>query len=169
MDHSSGSDGSTATSLSSQRPKTQIARIDFSVVTDAGCALSWKIFSECEQWNKFLPAYGRIQWFGERWAAGSRLQIELTYPASVIQDRVITACSPPRCVGWINHVMGFTMEQWVLFDPCAGGKTRISTWIEFTGPTLEVEGHDVPTLVRTFVERWYTNFAAECDRMAACT
>jgi hypothetical protein len=128
--------------------------------------LAWRIFSECEEWNKFLPAYGKIEWLGERWAPGSRLRIELTYPAPVVQDRVITVCNPPRCVGWINHVVGFTLEQWVLFDACGGGGTRISTWVEITGTTLEVDGHDVPSILRSFIERWYANFAAECDRMA---
>ena len=76
---------------------------------------------------------------------------------------------PPRRFdkyAWINHVLGYTMEQWVLFDPHAGGGTRISTWVEFTGAALMVDGHDIEAIVRRFVETWYTNFAAECDRMA---
>ena len=167
MDYSSGPGRGPATPVRSQQSDTNIARIDFTVITQANCELAWKVFSQCEQWNKFLNAYGRIQWFGERWAPGSRLQIELTYPTAVVQDRVITISNPPRCVAWINHVMGFTMEQWVLFDPCPGNGTRISTWIEFTGETLQVGGHDVPAIVRDFVERWYTNFAAELDRMTS--
>lgn len=167
MDYKPSPDPGYPRSLCSRQPGANIARIDFSVVTRADCELAWKVLSQCEDWNRFLPAYGRIQWLGERWVAGSRLQIELTYPAAIVQDRVITVCNPARFVSWITHVMGFTMEQCVVFDPSPGGKTRISTWIECTGATLQVEGHDVPTIVRSFVERWYTNFAAECDRIAA--
>ena len=167
MDNSSDPGRGPTIPLCPQQSNTNIARIDFAVITQADCELAWKVFSQCEQWNKFLNAYGRIQWFGERWAPGSRLQIELTYPTAVVQDRVITISNPPRCVAWINHVMGFTMEQWVLFDPCPGNGTRIYTSIEFTGEALQVEGHDVPAIVRGFVERWYTNFAAELDRMAS--
>lgn len=168
MDFDSAPGRGPATPLRSQPSNTGIARIDFAVISRADCGLAWKIFSQCEEWNRFLSAYGKIQWFGERWAPGSRLQIELTYPAPLVQDRVITICNPPRCVAWINHVMGFTMEQWVLFDPAPAGGTRISTWIEFTGEALHVDGHDVQAIVRGFVERWYTNFAAELDRMSAC-
>jgi hypothetical protein len=58
------------------------------------------------------------------------------------------------------------MEQWVLFDPHPGGGTRISTWIEFTGAVFDVEGVDVQQVVRDFVEKWSSNFCAECDRLA---
>jgi len=146
--------------------RTEIIRIEFAVHSRAECSLVWKLFSQCEHWNRYLNAYGEIRWLGERWMQGSRLQIELTYPIAATQDRIITVCNPPRCVAWINHVLGYTMEQWVLFDPHAGGGTRISTWVEFTGAALMVDGHDIEAIVRRFVETWYTNFAAECDRMA---
>jgi hypothetical protein len=79
------------------------------------------------------------------------------------QDRVITICTPPRCVAWINHVLGYTMEQWVLFDPDAGGGTRVSTWIEFTG--ADFDGSEVEKLVTKFAAEWFGKFRAECDRM----
>lgn len=151
-----------AESLCSPRPA--IARIEYSVVTKIDCSLAWNIFSRCEEWNRYLKAYENIRWLGEPWAAGSRLLIELNYPTSAVQNRIITVCNPPRCVAWINHVLGYTMEQWVLFDPHSGGGTRISTWVEFTGPTMCIEGHDVVAVIRDFVERWYSNFRDECDR-----
>jgi hypothetical protein len=94
---------------------------------------------------------------------GSRLQIEIVTPVVAKQDRVITLCTPPRCVAWINHVLGYTMEQWVQFDPETGGGTRVSTWIEIMG--VDLEGHDVERLVARFVADWFVNFCAECDRM----
>ena len=151
-------------SLYPSRLRNGIVRVEFSVVSKADPNLAWKLFSQCDQWNCYLNAYGEIRWIGEPWTPGSRLQIELTYPVKATQDRVITVCNPPRCVGWINHVLGYTMEQWVLFDPHSGGGTRISTWVEFTGAALNVDGQDLETTVREFVETWYTNFAAECDR-----
>ena len=104
---------------------------------------------------------------GEAAFAQLRLRIDLMYPVAATQDRVITVCTPPRCVAWINHVLGYTMEQWVLFDPYPAGGTKVSIWIEFTGEALFPEGHDVRGLIVEFVEEWYTNFRAECDRMAS--
>jgi hypothetical protein len=143
-----------------------MGRIEFTVFTRADCNLAWKIFSDCKNWNRFLNVYGRIQWRGEAWAPGSRLLVELFYPVTAVQDRVITICTPPRCVAWINHVLGYTLEQWVLFDPCPGGGTRISTWIDIAGKELSVEGQDICEMVYNFVERWYRKFAEGCDREA---
>lgn len=165
MNYLFGPEEGLAKSLSVTKNRTGIARVEFAVVTKADCATAWKLFSQCEQWNRYLNAYGKIQWFGEPWASGSRLQLELTYPTTATQNRIITISNPPRCVAWINHVLGYTMEQWVLFDPSPGGGTRISTWVEFTGAALQVEGQDLETIIRDFVETWYTNFAAECDQL----
>jgi len=167
MNCPSGPDEGLAKPLSSGSPRPEIGRVEFRVSTQADCSLAWKIFSECENWNRFLNAYGKVQWRGERWAPGSRLLIELFHPIHVTQDRVITVCTPPRCVGWINHVFGYTLEQWVLFDPCPGGGTRVSTWIEIVGKALSCEGQDVRELIQDFVMRWYTKFAEECDREAS--
>jgi hypothetical protein len=134
--------------------------------TKAGCEAVWKLFSECEQWNRYVNAYGKIRWLGERWAPGSRLLIEMTCPTSAVQNRVITVCNPPRSVAWINHVLGYTMEQWVCFDPLAGGGTRISTWVEIAGPTLIVDGQDLVAIARNFVETWYNNFGKHCETLA---
>ena len=147
--------------------KEKTERIDFSVVTRAGIALAWKIFSDCEQWHRFVDAYGRIQWRGEPWVTGSRLQIELTEPVSALQDQLITVCDPPRYVSWINQVSGFNIEQWVMFEPHFSGGTRVSTWIQFTGGEDRIKTYDVREIVQKFVEKWYSNFARECDRMAA--
>lgn len=55
------------------------------------------------------------------------------------------------------------MEQWVLFDPDAGGGTRVSTWIEIAG--ADFDSHDIEKLVARFAKEWFVNFGAECDRM----
>lgn len=80
---------------------------------------------------------------------------------------MITVGTPPRCVAWINHVFGYTLEQWVLFDPHPGGGTRVSTSIEIVGKALSVEGQDVREVIQDFVVCWYTKFAEECDREAS--
>lgn len=167
MNFPSGPDKGLAKSLCSGSPRLEMGRIEFRVSTQADCNLAWKVFSECEKWNRFLNAYGKLQWRGEPWVPGSRLLIELFYPVHATQDRVITICTPPRCVAWINHVLGYTLEQWVLFDPCPGGGTRVSTRIEIVGKALSVEGQDVRELIQDFVVRWYTTFAEECDREAS--
>ncbi len=145
------------------RPKPEIVRVEYSLSTKADCGLAWRIFSDCAHWYRFSDGYRSIEWRGEPWAPGSRLQIEIVKPVAATQDRVITICTPPRCVAWINHVLGYTMEQWVLFDPDACGGTRVSTWIEITG--ADFDRCAVEKLITRLIKEWFVNFCAECDRM----
>jgi hypothetical protein len=148
--------------------KTEIVRIEYMVFTQANCVMAWKIFSDWKLWPSFSDIYGNsMEWRGTPWAPGSRLLIDIVQPIAAKVDRVITVCTPPRCVAWINHVHGYTMEQWVLLDPYTGGGTKITTWIELTGAELWVDGRDVRVLVKGLLEQWFRNFCAECDRAAA--
>ena len=146
-------------------PKPKIVRFEYSRTTNAECALAWRIFADCQRWHRFSDAYRSFVWHGSPWVPGSRLQIEIVKPVVATQDRVITLCEPPRCVAWINHVLGYTMEQWVLFDPDKEGGTRVSTWIEITGVGLEDNG--VEKVVSKFIANWFVNFCEECDRVAS--
>jgi hypothetical protein len=147
--------------------RSEIARIDYIVFTKAPCDLAWKIFSDWKRWQSFSDVYGSpVEWKGSPWTPGSRMQFDIVHPVRARLDRAITVCTPPRCVAWINHVRGFTMEQWVLFDPFGGGGTKVTTWIELTGAELCPEGHDARTVVKSMLEKWFGNFCAECDRMA---
>jgi hypothetical protein len=148
--------------------RSDIARIDHTVFTKAHCNLAWKVFSNWKNWPAFSNIYGpEIEWKGQPWAPGSRLQFEIVQPVRAKVDRVITVCTPPRCVAWINHVHGYTMEQWLLFDPYVGGGTKVSTWIEMTGADLCGEGKDARLILKGMLEKWFANFCAECDRIAA--
>ena len=149
-----------------KKHKTEILRIESMVLTHANCTLAWKIFSDWHLWPKFSQVYGNpIEWHGPPWESGSRMIIDIVRPVPAKVDRVITVCTPPRCVAWINHVHGYTMEQWVVFDPHASG-AKVTTWIELTGPALCGEKHDMKKLMKTFIDEWFQNFSAECDRAA---
>lgn len=143
-----------------------IARVEFAVFTKADCSVAWRIFSDLGLWPRFADHYGSIRWHGAPWTPGSRLHIEVRKPIDTTVDRVITVCMPPHHVAWINHVRGYTMEQWVSFDPYHGGGTRVSTWIEVMGAELSLQGGKDVKLIKTILAGWFENFVAECDRAA---
>jgi hypothetical protein len=141
--------------------------VDHIVFTKAECGLAWKVFSTWKNWPSFSDIYGsEIQWKGTPWTPGSRMRFEIVRPVRAKVDRVITICTPPRCVAWINHVHGYTMEQWLLFDPYVGGGTKVSTWIEMTGAEMCGDGQDPRQILKGLLETWFANFCAECDRLA---
>ena len=140
---------------------------EYSIETVASPSLVWQIFSNWWLWPKFSDIYGEIRWVaGEAWEPGSRLRIEVVRPVRISVEHVITACVPEKRVGWIDHGIGTTIEQWVYFEPRAGG-TRVRTWAEFTGIAIVVAGRPIRELLLNFTHDWYDAFQAECDRQAA--
>ncbi|SRR6266498_4749020 len=145
---------------------THIARIEYAVFTKAGPALAWKIFSNVELWPKFSQNYKSIRWQGTPWAPGSRMRIELKQPVEVTIDRVLTLCMPPYRTAWISHVRGYTMEQWISFEPSAAGGSKIFSWIDVTGANLPEQRDEAMSVLRTVLTTWFDNFSQECDRIA---
>lgn len=145
-------------------PRSAMVRVEYAAFTHADPVLAWQIFSDYRQWRKFSDFYGDIRWIaGEPWAVGSRLRIDLVRPVKTTVDHVITVCRPCECVAWIDHALGDTMEQWVVFEPHPDGGTRVHTWAELAGPTSEVAGRPVRELLKEFIELWYERFCRECD------
>lgn len=147
-----------------QRPG--VIRVEYTAATRAGRALVWKLFSDWRRWRRFSDLYGDIRWLsGKPWVVGSRLSIELIRPVRITVDHVITVCSPGECVAWLDHALGNTMEQWVVFEPRQQGGTQVHTFADVIGPTSTVGGHPVREVVKSFIELWYRRFCRECDRL----
>jgi hypothetical protein len=142
-------------------------RLEYTVFTRAGREVAWKVFSDWRLWRRFSDAYGDIRWLkGEPWTPGSRLKIEVVRPVQTVVDHVITVCSPPESVAWIDHALCNTMEQWVTFHSLPGGGTRVHTWIDVVGSTVNVSGCDMRDFLSDFTRKWYDSFGATCDQMA---
>jgi len=145
----------------------EMVRFDYSVTTSADRELAWKVFTNIFLWRRFSDMYGDIEWrSGAPWEIGSRLKIELIGPLQATVDHVITAFSRPKCIAWIDHALGNTMEQWVQFEPRESGGTTIRTWAELTGSTKMVAGNPVKDFLEKFMVGWYDRFCAECDLMS---
>jgi hypothetical protein len=95
------------------------------------------------------------------------MRIEVERPVRAIVDHVIIGCSPRETVGWIDHALGVTMEQWVVFEPRTHGGTQVRTWAEFTGSRSQVAGVAIKPFLEKFVRTWYGKYRDACDRAAA--
>jgi hypothetical protein len=125
------------------------------------------VFSDWQRWRQFSDIYKDIRWIkGQPWQTGSRMKIEIQRPLHTTVDHVIIACSPSEHVAWIDHTMGNTMEQWVLFEPYPEGGTRVYTWAEFTGLTNALDGRPMKELIGAFIRNWYEKFRQACDALS---
>jgi len=142
-------------------------RIDHTVFTHAQCDVAWRVFTDCKLWPGFAELYGAsVRWQGVPWSAGSRLHFAIVEPERARIECVITLCTPPQCVAWIIHVSGYTMQQCVLFEPYAGGGSKVTTWIELTHPGLPSSIARIRAVLKSLLQTWFGNFISECDHQA---
>ena len=141
--------------------------LEYTAFTKASPSLAWKLFCDFRFWPRFSNVYGDIHWSkGKPWTPGSRMKIEILHPVKATVDHVITICTPPGQVAWIDHALGNTMEQWVTFEPQADGKTRVHTWAEITGSAPMFSPSTYSDFVRAFIRQWYDSFCLACDELA---
>lgn len=168
MQDSSTGDRRIVSSAASSSGRTEILRIEHAVWTRAEPEIAWEMFTDWKNWHRISDRYQAIEWSGTPWSRSSRLRVELLHPFRTAVDRVITVSEPGECLAWINHVMGYTMEQWLVFQSIADG-TRIATWLEFTGPEATIEGRSVRDIIQEYLSEWYESFRLECDRAAVAS
>lgn len=141
--------------------------LQYTAFTKASPALAWELFCDFRLWSRFSNIYGEIQWSkGKPWTPGSRMKIEIVQPIKATVDHVITICSPPEQIAWIDHTLGNTMEQWLTFEALADGRTRVHTWAEITGSAPFVSARNFSDFVRDFIRQWYDSFCLACDQLA---
>jgi hypothetical protein len=141
--------------------------LEYTVFTLASPSLAWNLFCDHRFWPRFSNIYGDIHWAkGKPWKPGSRMKIEILQPVKATVDHVITICSPPEQVAWIDHALGNTMEQWVTFEARSDGRTRVHTWAEITGFAPMFAASNYSDFVRAFMQQWYDSFCAACDQLA---
>jgi hypothetical protein len=149
-------------------PSRLSQRLEFAIHTSASPKLCWDVFTDWQNWNKFVPGtYGAIEWTkGEPWKVGSRVQMEMIRPTEFSTECVIVGSSPPSKIGWIHHELENIVEQWVSFLPDGHGGANISVWMEINGHTFHLAGRDVVEVVREFKEDWYRKLAQRCEELA---
>lgn len=144
-------------------------RVEYSVVTKATPEQVWSLFCDRSSWELISDTYDNIRWVeGKPWQVGSRLAFDLRRPFKVAVTQVIIASEPPHKLGWIDHGVGVTIEQWLDIEAHDEG-TRVSVWAETAGPFTMIFGHQIEKLLRDFTVEWYDRFREECDRRATAT
>ena len=94
------------------------------------------------------------------------MKIDIVQPVATTIDHVITICTPPQQIAWIDHALGNTMEQWVTFEAQPDGRTRVHTWAEITGSNPLFAANKYSDFVRAFMREWYDSFCSACDQLA---
>ena len=115
-----------------------LPRIEYSVTAHAPAEQLWEAFCDLSRLLN-RGTYTDAAWIeGKPWQVGSRMRYIVEKPIPAVIQSVITSLEPPRRISIINHSLGITADQIVIFNSFPSGTTRDTMSIEFVGESEEL-------------------------------
>ena len=125
-----------------------VPRVEYSVTAKASPQQLWDAFCDL---GRLLDRgiYSEAAWTqGEPWLRGSRLRYVVLQPVEATVSAVVTHIEPPLKVGLLNHALGVTVQQMVIFTRLKDS-TRVDLVMDAVGESTGPASFDV-TQVLTF-------------------
>jgi hypothetical protein len=128
-----------------------LPRVEYSVTARTTPEELWAAFCDL---SRLLGRgiYSEATWTGgEPWRTGSRLRYVVIQPVETTVSAVVTQIEPPLKVGLLNHALGVTIQQMVVFTPLKDS-TRVDLVMDAVGQSTAPASFDV-TQALTFFAR----------------
>jgi hypothetical protein len=140
-----------------------LSRIEYSVVVPVSAAAAFRAFCDLER-LLYRGIYQEVSWTeGQPWQVGSRIRYVVSTPVQATILAVVTSCDPPRLVGILNHALGITTEQNVIFVPDTKGGTRVRMTMEFVGKSLDLSETVIQQAITFYTHDALDTMAALCQ------
>jgi hypothetical protein len=143
-----------------------LPRIEYSVVVPVPAVAAFRAF--CDQ-ERLLHRgiYEEVSWIeGPLWQVGSRIRYVVSAPIQATILAVVTSCDPPRSVGMLNHAVGITVEQNVVFVPDHKG-TRVLMTMEFVGKSPDLSETVIQQAITFYTRDALDTMAVLCKQRSA--
>ena len=138
------------------------SRVEYSVTAHATPVQLWEAFCDL---TRLLgrDVYSEAAFIaGEPWSEGSRIRYVIEQPLRAIVSAVVTLCEPSVKLGLLNHALGITAQQQVIFTPLKHDSTRVTMIMDFVGQSTAPIPVDVRATIEffckdaldTMVDRW---------------
>jgi hypothetical protein len=96
--------------------------------------------------------YSEAGWTqGEPWRTGSRLRYVVMQPVEATVSAVVTQIEPPLKVGLLNHALGVTVQQMVIFTRLKDS-TRVDLVMDSVGESTAPASLDVTQALNFFAK-----------------
>src|SRR5437763_10893037 len=110
-----------------------LPRIEYSVTARASPAFLREAFCDL---SRLLGrgTYTEASWTeGKPWQVGSRLRYVVVQPVTATVSAVVTLFEPHSKIGLLNHALGVTAQQLVIFVPLDRNITRVAMAMDPVG------------------------------------
>jgi hypothetical protein len=146
-----------------------LPRTDYSVVVPVSVELAFRAFSDLER-LLHREIYEEVSWIeGSPWQVGSRIRYVVTKPVRATISAVVTSYEPPRYVALLNHGMGVTAEQQVIFTGSLHGDTRVRMVMDFVGKSPDLPEDVIQQAITLYTHDALDTMAALCNKWKAAS
>src|SRR6476660_9058854 len=128
-----------------------LPRVEYSVTARAAPEELWAAFCDL---GRLLGRgiYSDATWTeGEPWRTGSRLRYVVVQPVGTTVSAVVTQIEPPLKVGLLNHALGVTVQQMVVFTRLKDS-TRVDLVMDAVGQSTAPPSFDVTQALTFFAK-----------------
>ena len=128
-----------------------LPRVEYSVSARAAPEELWAAFCDL---GRLLSRgiYSEATWTeGEPWRTGSRLRYVVVQPVETTVAAVVTQIEPPLKVGLLNHALGVTVQQMVVFTRLKDS-TRVDLVMDAVGQSTAPAFFDVTQALTFFAK-----------------
>jgi hypothetical protein len=128
-----------------------LPRVEYSVTARATPEELWAAFCDL---GRLLGRgiYSEATWTeGEPWRTGSRLRYVVVQPVEATVTAVVTHIEPPLKVGLLNHALGVTVQQMVIFTRLKDS-TRVDLVMDAVGQPTAPASFDVTQALTFFAK-----------------
>lgn len=127
-----------------------LPRVEYSVTAPASPEELWRAFCDL---SRLLGRgiYSEAVWTeGIPWQVGSRVRYVVLQPVQATVAAVVSLSEPPFKVGLINHALGITAQQLVIFSRIKANTTRVIMTMDFVGDSTSPTPIDVGAALRFY-------------------
>ena len=146
-----------------------LPRIDYSVVVPVSVELAFRAFSDFDRLLR-RGIYEEVSWIeGKPWQVGSRVRYVVSKPVKATILAVVTSCDPPRLVALLNHALGVTTDQQVIFAASPMSGTRVRMIMDFVGKSPELPDDVIQQAITFYTHDALDTMAALCTQWTAAS
>ena len=139
-----------------------LPRVEYSVTARATPAALWEAFCDL---GRLLGRgiYTEAIWIeGKPWQVGSRLRYVVVQPVAATVSAVVTLFEPPSKVGLLNHALGVTAQQLVIFTPLDRNNTRVAMAMDLVGEPSSLTPQQISSALEFFTKDALDTMLTRC-------
>jgi hypothetical protein len=99
---------------------------------------------------------------GKPWQVGSRLRYVVVQPVAATVSAVVTLFEPPSKVGLLNHALGVTAQQLVIFTPLDRNNTRVAMAMDLVGEPSSLTPQQISSALEFFTKDALDTMLTRC-------